>query len=253
MIQVITKVKSHVLLGVLIGISLLSFALFSNMATSHAANTHTFGAAPGEVPACGTPLAMAGYSVTATTSFGSAATIGTTQLHAEFSPLGNEASLDQATGMGKMYLVHDQTLSSGSWQTAVQHLNSLAGVSYAAPIWLQSSDPQYFSCDYKLKGNAKAQLLARKARSQLIVHGVSAALLDDPSTMLFVAVRQFGGKLLLQVAFVNLPPQLQPAPLKGSAAAIAPVTTPKTPQAFVALLDPSSLSVVTVAKANWFN
>ena len=152
-----------------------------------------------------------------------------------------------------MYIAHDQTLPHQSINGDVQQLSRLPNVTFAEPIYLQSSDPKYLSCFYRLQDNPQAQAVAQKARDALVQQGVSAAFLDAPGTVEYISLRHFGGKSMLQVAFVSLPAEMTPAPLAGS----TPEPTAQAPQqpkgVYVAIMDPTSLTVIDEAKANWYN
>lgn len=158
---------------------------------------------------------------------------------AEFLPVTNNASplqidsVAHAAGLDAAELVHGGNLEEHSLNDVMTILRGTPNVATAEPVWLQSSEHKYLSCDYKLNDNPNAQALAVTARSALLAHGVSAEVLDDSGTMEFVSVRHFAGRPLLQVAFVH-----------------RPIGSPS--QAYVAFLDPGNRHVISVARANWY-
>jgi hypothetical protein len=113
-------------------------------------------------------------------------------------------------------------------------LRAQANVVTAEPVWLQSRDPKYLSCSYKLQDNAADMALASTARQALIAQGVSANALDDAGTMEFVSERQIGDRILLQVAFVRR-------------------AVGKPSVAYAVLLDPTSHAVLAAQQANWYS
>lgn len=157
----------------------------------------------------------------------------------EFESISGSATALQADanahtlGLDRMYIVNGQRFVSQAPDAVMAKLRGQPNVVAAEQAWLQSRDPKYLSCDYKLRDNAAAQSVATLARSALIAHGVSAAQLDDAGTMEFVSERHFNGQLLLQVAFVR-------RPVGG------------TPATYVAVLSPDGKRVLAVARANWY-
>jgi hypothetical protein len=120
-----------------------------------------------------------------------------------------------------------------SQSALVAKLQSTPGVAAAEPIWLQSNDKRYLSCDYKLQDSSADQVLVAIANKALVTAGASPAMLSDAGTIEFVSLRHFNGKQLLQVAFVD-----------------RPIDSPSV--AYVALLDPSTHAVLATAQANWY-
>ncbi len=204
---------------------------------------HPYAAPP--APACGSQLGYAGYSVTLKTGstaqgFEAAASLPATDVVPEFQPISSAApSLQadtsaQSLDLAQMQVVNTSAFAGQSSNAIVSHLRALPNVAAAEPIWLQSADKRYLSCDYKLRDNAAAQAVAARVRTALIARGISASVLDDAGTTQFVSQRHVNGRTLLQVAFVR-----------------RPVNAPSA--IYVALLDPSTQTVLAVARANWYN
>lgn len=196
-------------------------------------------------PICGAQLGRAGYSITPSTAANARQTaqavlgLGANDIAAEFMPLTSTSPALQsdpaarAMALDRMQVVRGSAFGRMSQGALVAKLQSAAGVAAAEPIWLQSSDKRYLSCDYKLADNTTDQALAASARQALIAHGISGALLEDAGTMEFVSLRHFDGRQLLQVAFVR-----------------RPVGQPSA--AYVAVMNPGSQAVLAVAQANWY-
>lgn len=196
-------------------------------------------------PQCGSQLGYVGYSVTLNAVPGAPATLrsslalGTNDLAPEFLPLSSAAPAlqadpaAQALGLDRMQLVHGGSLTGLSVSGVLSKLKDAPNVASAEPVWLQSSDPKYLSCDYKLRDNAQAEAIAATASQALISRGVSSAFLDDAGTMEFVSVRHINGQPLIQVAFVQ-------RPLKAPSVAYA------------VLLNPNTRTVLAAVQANWY-
>jgi hypothetical protein len=140
---------------------------------------------------------------------------------------------DRALALDRMRIVNVGAVGASSQSAVVGKLQGAPGVSFAEPIWLQSTDKRYLACDYKLHDNATDQALAAVARQVLLAKGVSAATLDDTATMEFVSLRHFNGRQLLQVAFVR-----------------RPVGQPSV--VYVAVMDPGTGAVLVTVQANWY-
>ena len=158
----------------------------------------------------------------------------------EFTSISGSATALQADasahalGLDRMYVVNPTHFAGAEPQAVIDKLKGQPDVAAAEQIWLQTRDPKYLNCDYKLQGNSAAQSVAALARSALISHGVSAAQLDDAGTAQFVSERHFNGQLLLQVAFVR-----------------RPVGQPSV--VYVAVLSLDGKTVLAVARANWYS
>ena len=201
--------------------------------------------APSPQP-CGAQLGAAGYSVTLTDTpqasapFRQALGLQASDLVPEFTSVAGSAIAFQsdasahALGLDRMYVVNPTHFARVAPQAVIGQLQGEPDVAAAEQVWLQSSDPKYLTCRYKLEGNAAAQSVAALARSALITHGVSAAQLDDAGTAQFVSERHFNGQLLLQVAFVR-----------------RPVGKPSV--VYVAILSLDGKQVLAVARANWYS
>lgn len=195
---------------------------------------------------CGKQLGLAGYSVTlADVPQAAAALTAAMKLHAgdltpEFAPASASARTPQAAatahalGLDRMQLVNTASLAGLSTDEVIARLRALPDVVTAEPVWLQSHDPKYLSCSYKLQDNATDVALAATARQALVVRGVSVSTLDDAGTMEFVSERQIGGRTLMQVAFVR-----------------RPIGAPSA--AYVVFLDPSSHAVLAAEQTNWYH
>jgi hypothetical protein len=203
------------------------------------------------LPPCGADqLAIAGYSITLTTAINAVHTaqvhlgLGSTDMANEFLPLTSSSpalaanSATQALGLDRMWMVNTAAFGQMSQSALLAELQSTPAVAGAEPIWLQSSDKRYLSCDYKLKGSSADQVLVAIASTALISAGASATTIDDPGTMEFVSLRHFNGRQLLQVAFVH------------RSFAAPSVVGPSV--VYVALLDPSTRAVLATAQANWY-
>lgn len=196
-------------------------------------------------PRCGSQLGYVGYSVALKTVPDAAATLrsslalGTSDLASEFLPLTSAAPAlpadpaAEALGLDRMQLVHGGSLAGLGVSSVLSKLKGAPNVATAEPVWLQSSDPKYLSCDYKLRDNAQAQAIAATASQALISRGVSAAFLSDAGTMEFVSVRHINGQALVQVAFVQ-----------------RPINAPSV--AYAVLLNPNTRTVLAAAQANWY-
>ncbi|MBF6591668.1 MAG: hypothetical protein IVW57_14240 [Ktedonobacterales bacterium] len=229
-----------VLAGGLIALDRAHTATSASLAPQDAQSRGVINAKP-----CGTQLGFAGYSVALSTAPNAARTLRTSlglassDLAPEFLPLTSAAPAlpaDPAArqwGLDRMQVVRAQSLGQLSTGAVVAKLQSAAGVGAVEPIWLQSSDKRYLSCDYKLKDNPTDQALAATARQALITRGVSAASLDDAGTMEYVSLRHFAGRELLQVAFVR-----------------RPVGAPSV--AYVVLLGIDTPTVLATARADWY-
>lgn len=188
---------------------------------------------------------MVGYSLTLSTQANaaqiaeSALGLGTGDVAPEFSPLTSRSlalSADSAArslALDRQELVRTSMLHAASQSALIAKLGSAPDVVAAEPVWVQSSDKRYLSCDYKLRDNTTDQALAAIARKALIAAGVSASALDDAGTMEFVSLRHFNGRLLIQVAFVR-------RPVGGPSAA------------YVSVLDPGTHAVLANVQANWY-
>jgi hypothetical protein len=197
-------------------------------------------------PPCGAQLGAAGYSVTltdtpqASATFQQAVGLQASDLVPEFASISGSATALQndpsahALGLDRMYVVNPTHFAGTAPQAVIGKLQGEPDVAAAEQVWLQSRDPKYLTCDYKLRGNAAAQSVAALARSALIAHGVGAAQLDDAGTAQFVSERHFNGQLLLQVAFVR-----------------RPVGEPSV--VYVAILSLDGKQVLAVARANWYS
>jgi hypothetical protein len=195
----------------------------------------------GPVPQCGSQLAIAGYSVTLTTAANSASTaqadLGT--MAPEFLPLTSSSAAlatnaaTHSLGLDRMLMVQTTALGQMSQSALLAKLRSAPGVAAAEPIWLQSSDKRYLSCDYKLSDNTSDQMLTAIASKALISAGANSAVIRDSATIEFVSLREINGRQLLQVAFVR-----------------RVVGTPSV--VYVAFLDPSTRAVLATAQANWY-
>src|SRR5579884_2582826 len=171
----------------------------------------------GNVPPCGSQLGFAGVSVTLRDTGPSVAAVRASlgladnDMTSEFIPLTDQASVvwtapaAPSFAFDRVRLVRTSGFAVRGSDAAVAKLQTSPGVATAEPVWLQSSDRKYLSCDYKLRDNQAAQAVAQVARQALIAHGVSSATLDDTGTMEFVSVRHFNGQEVLQVAFVRRP------------------------------------------------
>lgn len=196
-------------------------------------------------PQCGSQLGFADYSVTlrdtdpSATAFRTALGLDANDVDAEFMPLSGQASVmatdpaGQSLTLDRVRLVRMSVFTSMGSDAVVSKLQAAPEVATVEPVWLQSSDRRYLSCDYKLRDNVAAQAAAQVARQALVEHGVNSATLDDPGTMEYVSVRHFSGQAVLQVAFVR-----------------RPVGGPSV--AYVALLTRSGSKVLAVARANWY-
>lgn len=219
------------------------------LANSSAGNTpadlpHAYSAPTS--PPCGAQLGAAGYSVTladkpqAHATFQQAMGLQAADLVPEFTSISGSATALQADasahalGLDRMYVVNPTHFAGAEPQAVIDKLKGQPDVAAAEQIWLQTRDPKYLNCDYKLQGNSAAQSVAALARSALISHGVSAAQLDDAGTAQFVSERHFNGQLLLQVAFVR-----------------RPVGQPSV--VYVAVLSLDGKTVLAVARANWYS
>ena len=234
------------LTAVFTGIDQVRMALANSSAgNSSPANLPHAYSAPSPQP-CGAQLGAAGYSVTladapqARATFQQAIGLQTSDLVPEFTSISGSATAFQsdasahALGLDRMYIVNPGYFAGTAQQAVINKLQGEPDVVAAEQIWLQSSDPKYLSCDYKLQGAAAAQSVAALARSALIAQGVSATQLDDAGTAQFVSERHFNGQLLLQVANVR-----------------RPVGEPSV--VYVAILSLDGKTVLAVARANWYS
>lgn len=231
-----------VLTLVFTGIDLLRMAQANASGDSYL--PHAYSAPPSQP--CGAQLGAAGYSVTladkpqASSTFRQAMGLQSADLVPEFTSISGSAAALQndasahALGLDRMYVVNPSHFAKTAPQAVIGKLQGQPNVTVAEQVWLQSRDPKYLSCDYKLQGNTAAQSVAAMARSVLIAHGVRAAQLNDAGTMEFVSERHFNGQLLLQVAFVR-------RPVGG------------TPVAYIAVLSADGKQVLAVARANWYS
>ena len=80
----------------------------------------------------------------------------------EFAPVTDTApalaadASASALGLDRMRVVNLHALGSQALQSPVDYLRSRPGVADAEPVWLQSSDPKYLSCNYKVSDGAAA-------------------------------------------------------------------------------------------------
>lgn len=204
---------------------------------------HTYSAPPSQP--CGTQLGAAGYSITVATtpqasaSLQKALGLQASDLVPEFQSISGSTTALQANatahsfGLDRMYIVNSGRFALQAPDAVVSKLQGQQNVVAAEQVWLQSRDPKYLSCDYRLRDNTAAQSVATLARDALIANGVSASQLNDAGTAEFVSERHFNGQLLIQVAFIRRP--------VGGA-----------PSTYVAILSPDGKKVLAVARANWY-
>lgn len=172
-------------------------------------------------PACNSQLGVIGYSLTTENGYSGGE-------KPEFSGIvaGNQSLMSQSHE-----LFAKPTLDENS---QIKQLQSKPHVTSVDPIYAQSSDPTYLSCNYKLQDNQVDQKLAAIARQALITNGIDSSILDNAGTMEFVSLRHFGGKEYLQVAFVYLPangPQVS----------------------YAVILNKTSENVIFAGQTNWYN
>lgn len=250
--QISSRVRSRPWCGLLLCLSALLLLASTGCDTGKADQATPTGSPvnPGSrgainVAPCGAELGFAGYSVTLTTDpdapqkMAASLDLGADDYAPEFLRLtstGPQLSADaqaQALALDRMQAINIGAFARLDQAAILAKLGQATDVTAAEPIWVQSTEKRYLSCDGKLRDNATDQALAALAREALIVRGISTSTLDDPGTEELVSLRHFNGKQMLQVAFVR-----------------RPVGEPSA--AYVAVLDPGTNVVRTVVRANWY-